>query len=70
MKTTNITIYSEDPEDYGHSVGFLEGVLSAACYSYHIDSHGYFVLNREETRKVYETMRRYYETKESTKQDR
>lgn len=50
--------YENKQED---SIRFKEGKLSASTYSYEISSYGYLELSNEETKKLYEAMKEYYE---------
>ena len=47
----------------GNSVDFSDGVLSVSAYSYYIDSYEEFELSKEDTKKLYEAMKEFYETK-------
>jgi len=49
-----------DRED-GSEISFDNGLLSANVYSYQIDDFGYMELGAQETRELYEAMKKYYE---------
>ena len=51
-----------DSED---SIEFCDGELEATAYSYHISSCGSVELTKTQTRKMYETMKKYYEREDS-----
>ena len=42
-------------------ISFEKGELECIAYSYEISSWGCLELNKEETKRLYEAMRRYYE---------
>jgi hypothetical protein len=53
----------ETAENDDDSLGFADGKLYASAYSYHIDSTGSVELSAEQTRKLYEFMKKYYAEK-------
>jgi hypothetical protein len=45
----------------GSEISFDSGILMASVYSYQIDNFGYMELGEQETRELYEAMKKYYE---------
>ena len=65
-------IIDKDMRDYfdredGSEISFDNGLLSASVYSYRIDSFGEMELGAQETRELYEAMKKYYEQQELSK---
>jgi hypothetical protein len=59
-------IIDKDMRDYfnrkdGSKISFDNGFLSTSVYSYEIDSVGDLELGAQETRELYEAMKKYYE---------
>ena len=53
----------------GDDISFCDGVISSNCYSYHIDSWGSIELSKEDTRKLFEFMKKYYDEQPKEKCD-
>jgi hypothetical protein len=53
--------YEYDDPDGDSGIEFYKGQLSVWVYSYYIDSTGSITLSNDETRKLYEAMKQYYE---------
>ncbi len=45
----------------GSEISFDNGILSANVYSYKIDSYGEMELGAQETRELYQAMKKYYD---------
>lgn len=56
-----INVGSYQYDDDNDCLGFIDGELYASVRSYCIDSFGTIDLSKQDTHRVYEVMKKYYE---------
>ena len=56
-------------ENNDNNISFEDGIVSFSTHSYYIDLTGYYELSKEDTKKLYEAMKNYYERIEVHRRD-